>query len=78
MQERQAPLPSKPIHCRVCTILIGQGYEERRPIPLTHGRGYVCGQCYASIRRQTLRRAAEREAEAQQQNTSACSLPNGR
>ena len=42
------------------TILIGQGYEESRPIPLTNGRGFVCCQCYESIRRQSARRAAER------------------
>ena len=60
MQERETARP-KPVHCRVCTILIGQGYEEARPIPLTNGRGYICWQCYASIRRQTARRAAERQ-----------------
>ena len=60
MTEHRPPESSKPVHCRVCTILIGQGYEERRPIPLTNGRGYICWQCYASIRRQTARRAAER------------------
>ena len=53
MQERETPLPTRPVHCRVCTILIGKGYEERRPIPLTNGRGFICWQCYASIRRQT-------------------------
>jgi hypothetical protein len=61
MQERDAPQPTRPVHCRVCTILIGQGYEERRPIPLTNGRGFICWQCYASIRRQTARRAADRQ-----------------
>jgi hypothetical protein len=49
----------KPVHCRVCTILIGQGYEESRPIPLTNGRGYICWQCYASVRRQTARKSAD-------------------
>ena len=47
------PCPARPVHCRVCTILIGNGFEERRPIPLTNGRGYICWQCYASLRRQT-------------------------
>jgi hypothetical protein len=61
MQERDTPLPMRPVHCRVCTILIGEGYEEARPIPLTNGRGYICWQCYASIRRQTARRAADRQ-----------------
>lgn len=60
MQEHRPRPGTQPVHCRVCTILIGRGYEERRPIPLTNGRGYVCWQCYASIRRQTARRAAER------------------
>jgi len=60
MQERETALPTRPVHCRVCTILIGKGYEERRPIPLTNGRGFICWQCYASIRRQTARRAADR------------------
>jgi len=59
MLERQTPGPTRPVHCRVCTILIGQGYEEARPIPLTNGRGYICWQCYASVRRQTARKAAE-------------------
>jgi hypothetical protein len=60
MQEHGTPLPARPVHCRVCTILIGKGYEESRPIPLTNGRGFVCRQCYESIRRQSARRAAER------------------
>jgi len=59
MQEHGTPLLTKPVHCRVCTILIGSGYEESRPIPLTNGRGFVCRQCYESIRRQSARRAAE-------------------
>lgn len=62
MQERQTPQPVRPVHCRVCTILIGKGYEEARPIALTNGRGYICWQCYASIRRQTARRAAEKQS----------------
>jgi hypothetical protein len=61
MREHGSPLPARPIHCRVCTIIIGKGYEEKRPIPLTNGRGYICWQCYESIRRQTARRAAERQ-----------------
>lgn len=62
MQDRETRRPVGTVHCRICTILIGQGYEERRPIPLTHGRGYICWQCYASVRRQTARRAADRHA----------------
>jgi hypothetical protein len=61
MREHGTSLPPRPVHCRVCTIIIGKGYEEKRPIPLTNGRGFVCWQCYESIRRQTLRRAAERQ-----------------
>jgi len=61
MREHGSPQPARPIHCRICTIIIGRGYEEKRPIPLTHGRGFVCWQCYASIRRQAARRAAERQ-----------------
>jgi hypothetical protein len=61
MREHGSPLPARPVHCRVCTILIGRGYEEKRPIPLTQGRGFVCWQCYESIRRQSARRAAERQ-----------------
>lgn len=64
MAGHSAPLPTKPVHCRVCTILIGNGYAERRPIPLTNGRGYICWQCYNSIRRQTERRAADRTEQA--------------
>jgi hypothetical protein len=63
MQQGQEDRPTSPVHCRVCTILIGQGYEERRPIPLTNGRGFICWQCYASIRRQTARRAADRQSQ---------------
>ena len=63
MQERTSPLPGRPVHCRVCTILIGKGYEERRPIPLTNGRGFICWQCYASIRRQTAKRATDQQGQ---------------
>ena len=63
MQERETPRLARPVHCRVCTILIGKGYEEARPIPLTNGRGFICWQCYASIRRQTARRAADRQSQ---------------
>ena len=59
MQEHDLYLPTGPVHCRVCTILIGTGFEERRPIPLTNGRGFICWQCYASLRRQTAKRDAE-------------------
>lgn len=61
MQDREIQHRGRAVHCRICTILIGQGYEERRPIPLTNGRGYICWQCYASVRRQTARRIADRD-----------------
>ena len=64
MRQHGSPLPARPVHCRICTILIGEGYEEKRPIPLTNGRGFVCWQCYESIRRQSVRRAAEKQAQA--------------
>jgi hypothetical protein len=59
MQDRDLPMSARPVHCRVCTILIGNGFEERRPIPLTNGRGFICWQCYASLRRQTARRTTD-------------------
>jgi len=62
MQDRGIRQPKGAVHCRICTILIGQGYEERLPIRLTNGRGFICWQCYASVRRQTARRAAEQRA----------------
>jgi hypothetical protein len=62
MQDHGIRQPNSAVHCRICTILIGQGYEERRPIRLTNGRGFICWQCYASVRRQTARRAADQSA----------------
>ena len=34
MQERETPLPTRPVHCRVCTILIGKGFEEATADPV--------------------------------------------
>ncbi len=65
MQERGDSARGRPIHCRVCTILIGDGFEERVPIPLPGGQGHVCQQCNQSLRRQAERRAAEDRAEAE-------------
>jgi hypothetical protein len=63
MEERGEPARRRAIACRVCTILIGEGYEERVPVPLPNGQGYVCSQCNQSLRRQAERRqAAERSA----------------
>ncbi len=65
MEERGEPARGRPIHCRVCTILIGDGYEERIPIPLPNGQGYVCVQCSQSLRRQAERRGAAERSEAE-------------
>lgn len=48
----------RPLPCKVCTILIGEGYQETRPIELPEGKGYVCWRCYESLRRQAQKRAA--------------------
>ena len=61
MEARGDPARGRPIHCRVCTILIGDGYEERIPVVLPDGQGYLCAPCHQSLRRQAERRqAAER------------------
>ena len=65
MEERGEPARRQPIHCRVCTILIGDGYEERVPVPLPNGQGYVCAQCHQSLRRQAERRNAAGRSEAE-------------
>lgn len=49
----------QPVPCKVCTILIGEGYQETYPIPLPNGLGHVCWRCYESLRRQAHKRAAE-------------------
>ena len=46
-----------PVQCKVCTIYIGEGYQETQPIALPEGKGYICWQCYESLRRQAERRA---------------------
>lgn len=48
---------AQPVSCTVCTILIGEGYQETYPIPLAGGKGYACWRCYESLRRQALKRA---------------------
>ncbi len=62
MDERSEPGVAGPVQCRVCTIYIGEGYEETHPIPLPNGRGYVCWRCCESLRRQAEKRTAERSA----------------
>jgi hypothetical protein len=57
-QERSGSAPPRAVHCRICTIFIGEGYQETRPIPLPDGKGYVCWRCYESVRRQAARRSA--------------------
>lgn len=61
MESQPPPPPDRPIHCRVCTILMGSDYEEKHPIPLPNRQGFVCGRCYESLRRQLLRRAETSE-----------------
>jgi len=49
-------VPPRPVHCRVCTIFIGEGYQETQPIPLPNGKGYVCWRCFESLKRQAEKR----------------------
>ena len=65
MEERGGPPRRRQISCRICTILIGEGYEERVPVPLPNGQGYVCAQCNQSLRRQAERRHAAERSEAE-------------
>ena len=60
-ERRRASRP-RPVACRVCTILIGEGYEETQPILLPNNQGPVCWRCYESLRRQAERRAADKES----------------
>jgi hypothetical protein len=63
MNERSERATTRPVQCRVCTIYIGEGFQETRPIALPSGRGYVCWRCYESLRRQAEKRATnERNA----------------
>ncbi len=59
MHQPSGPAPAGPVQCKVCTIFIGEGFEETKPIPLPNGRGYVCWRCYESLRRQAEKRQAE-------------------
>jgi hypothetical protein len=59
MRDRRGAAPSRPVQCRVCTIYIGEGYQETRPVPLPDSKGFVCWQCWESLRRQAERRAPE-------------------
>jgi hypothetical protein len=54
----RAPGRPRPVQCKVCTIYIGEGYQETQPIPLPEAKGYVCWQCSESLRRQLERRSA--------------------
>lgn len=65
MEARGGPARERPIQCRICTILIGDGYEERIPVPLPNGQGHVCAPCNQSLRRQAERRQAAERAEAE-------------
>lgn len=48
---------ARPVHCKVCTIRIGEGYQETRPIALPDAKGVICWSCYESLRRRAERRA---------------------
>jgi len=48
---------ARPVRCKVCTIRIGEGYQDTRPIPLPDAKGVVCYSCYESLRRLAERRA---------------------
>ena len=61
--QHSAPTP-RPVSCRVCTILIGEGYQETHPIALPNGRGFVCWRCYESLRRQAERRAGDKPSDS--------------
>ncbi len=65
MEARGDPARGRPVHCRVCTILIGDGYEERIPVVLPNGQGYVCAPCNKSLRRQAERRQVAERAGAE-------------
>ena len=63
-RETRAGARRRPMSCRVCTILIGEGYAETEPVVLPDGQGVVCWRCYESLRRQAERRASEGRAES--------------
>ena len=65
MEERGQSAQGPSIHCRICTILIGDGYQERVPVPLPNGQGYVCVQCNQSLRRQAERRVTAERSQAE-------------
>jgi len=52
---------SRPVHCKVCTILIGEGYQETTPIPSPDGKGYICWRCYESLMRQAEKRVRNKQ-----------------
>ena len=39
------------LRCRVCTILIGDGFVETVPIPSPDGSGVVCSSCDGALQR---------------------------
>ncbi len=59
MEERGEPARGRPIHCRVCTILIGEGYQETRPFTAPDRSGVVCFRCYESLLRRATRRSVD-------------------
>jgi len=39
------------VKCRECEIFIGNGHEDRVPLPSPDGLGYLCRSCWQSFRR---------------------------
>ena len=63
IQQRRGGPRRRPMSCRVCTILIGEGYAETQPVVLPNDQGVVCWRCYESLRRQAERRASQGQAQ---------------
>ena len=60
MDWEAAEPPGGLLQCKECTILIGPGYQETRPIQAPDGRGVLCWRCYESYLRQQERKARAR------------------
>jgi hypothetical protein len=57
----EAPQPLGNLaQCKECTILIGPGYQETRPIQAPDGKGVLCWRCYESYLRQQERKLRAR------------------
>jgi hypothetical protein len=62
MDVEESPELEHAVKCKECTIYIGPGFTETRPISAPDGRGYYCWRCYESYLRQEERRAARARA----------------